>query len=83
MSKFESRVKLEDGSSKIEGSKVIPSLDKQEVKSSSDSKEDEVEDRMSWFSADEKWSLWILSLGEQEVKSSVDEKVDEMKDDML
>ena len=33
--------------SKIEGSKLILSLDEQEVESSSDAKEDEMEDEMS------------------------------------
>ena len=47
MSKFESSVKLEDWFSKIEGSKLISSLDEQEFKSCYDSKEDEVEDRIS------------------------------------
>ena len=44
VSKFETHVKLEDEFSKIEGSKFILLLCEQEVKSSSDAKEDEVED---------------------------------------
>ena len=83
MSNFESRVKLECGFSNVEGSKLISSLCEQEVKSASDSKEYEVEDRMSSFSDDEKWSLRILSLGDQEVKLSFDEKEDDMKDNIL
>ena len=40
-------MKLEDGFSKTEGSKLISSLDEEEVKSSSNSKEYEVEDKMA------------------------------------